>query len=167
MLEDYFCIPIACLNSNIQNGLLKLLTTEGGGRYTLSGVWGLIGRFVGGEGAPPVVQEFIQVGPEIRSNVYTVYQWTGMDFGLMYALLWQFLFGAIYGAMFTLSLRRNEYAILAYSVLSYPLVMMFFEDQYFFIGQSWIIFIGFGVIIWLITRIGLKRNEDISGNGNL
>ncbi len=167
MLADYLCSPIACLNYSIHNGMLEFITTSGGGRYTMSGVWGLISRFIGGEGAPPVVQGYVQVGPEVSYNVYTVYQWTGMDFGLLYALLWHFLFGIIYGALFTFSLRGNEYAILTYSVLSYPLVMMFFEDQYFSIGQTWIILMGFGVIIWLITRIGLKRNENISGNGNL
>lgn len=165
--REYLGDSIPGLNSNIQNGTIKIVTTEGRGKYTLSGIYGLIGKIWGSTEAPQVVQEQTQVGVESYSNVFTIYHWTGRDFGIIYALFWQLILGGVYGVLYYYSTRKNEYAILGYSILSYPLVMMFFQDQFFSIGQSWIILIGFGVMIWIITRIGSGKYADYGSNGNL
>ena len=72
-------------------------------------------------------------------NVYTFYKWYANDFGLVYALIWQFIIGMIHGYItkktFTL---RNQKWLIWYALSFYPLVMQFFMDEYITMLSAWI-----------------------------
>ena len=72
-------------------------------------------------------------------NVYTFYKWYANDFGLIYALFWQFIVGVVHGYItkkaFTLC---TEKWLIWYAITIYPLVMQFFMDEYITMLSSWI-----------------------------
>lgn len=146
----YLSGPVRGLDTCMETGILKLFTIHGGmGRYTFSAIGGLLGRVTGTDIAPYVVLESQQIGADKWINVFTVYHWTAQDFGMIYAMLMQAVIGVLYGKLYY-GTKGSDVCVYWYSVLSYSLVMMFFQDEYFSIGQSWIIIIIFSVTIMLI-----------------
>ncbi len=139
--SHYLSGPLVGLEEKIRSGDLEYCTLSGGGAYTFSLFSALKDKICGTDDTPYVIREWRKIGPGVRINVYTVYEWTGMDWGILYALLWQFIFGLLYGALFFGAIRQSIRSMFWYSVLSYPLVMMFFEDQFLSVSQSWLILI--------------------------
>lgn len=86
---------------------------------------------------PEVVLNSIQIGPNLTTNVYTVYYWYALDLGIIFSILVQFVLGFMYGHFYKRASWGSFRATYWYSVLSYPLIMMYFADQYASIGQTW------------------------------
>lgn len=107
-----------------------------------------------------LVQSFITIGPNAVTNVYTIYKYYADDFGLGYALIVQFLIGIIHGVSYKKMSESNTYGIYVYSILIYPLIMQFFEDQYFSLASTWVQMILFGFIILKTNLIFSTYNPD-------
>ncbi|NTQ55438.1 oligosaccharide repeat unit polymerase, partial [Enterococcus faecium] len=67
------------------------------------------------------------------------------DFGPIYALIVQFIIGTLHGVSFKNMSMKKPFWIFLYSILIYPLLMQFFQDQYFSIFSTWmqLIIVGF------------------------
>ncbi|MDO2410755.1 O-antigen polymerase [Enterococcus faecium] len=91
-----------------------------------------------------LVQDFINIG-NTSINVYTFYQYYLYDFGPIYALIVQFIIGILHGVSFKNMSMKKPFWIFLYSILIYPLLMQFFQDQYFSIFSTWmqLIIVGF------------------------
>jgi oligosaccharide repeat unit polymerase len=88
----------------------------------------------------PLVKEFVFV-PE-PTNVYTVFLPYVQDFGAAGALLALALFGAIHTHLFVRAKSRDPRYVIGYSLSIYPLGMQFFQDQYFSLLTTWVLFGG-------------------------
>ena len=85
------------------------------------------------------------------TNVYTVFFQYYLDFGISLVLISQFLFGVVHSALYAAARRRNECAIIFYSLSAYPLFMQFFQDQYVTLLSQWVIF---SILIFLPYVLG-------------
>jgi oligosaccharide repeat unit polymerase len=86
-----------------------------------------------------LVEEFISIGNNFTTNVYTIYKWYYSDFGWIYAVFMQLLLGAFHGVLYKNVLKKGTLtAIILLSIFYYPLVMQFFQDQYFSLTSTWI-----------------------------
>lgn len=149
----YLTSSTVAIDQLYRNGTIKLFTIEGeGGRYTLSLPAAISDMALGTELKPEVLQEWINIGPASHTNVYTYYHWLGMDFGLIYASLFQILYGMLYGCLYGRIRKGGYIETLWYAILMYPLLMMFFEDQYLAIGQTWLIIGAFMYFIQFVCR---------------
>lgn len=158
----YLSHSVPALDMWVKEGKIELATLNGRmGLNTIAALTGIWDKLFGTELTSYVVQPRTNIGPTGKwDNVYTVYQWTALDFGLIYALLWQFLLGLLYGKLYAGAVSGKVNSVFWYSVLSYPLIMMFFEDQYFSIGQSWLILLVSIFGIYLVcnkTRMKIRR----------
>ena len=72
-------------------------------------------------------------------NVYTFYKWYANDFGIIYALFWQFIVGVIHGIitkkMYT---KHNTITLVVFALSIYPLIMQFFMDEYITMFSVWV-----------------------------
>ena len=155
--EDSFYFYLTCgtpaIDQLYKNGTIKIFTVEGdGARHTFSLPAAISDMLFGTTVKPEVLQKRIRIGPKTSTNVYTYYHWLGMDFGLIYAAIFQFVFGLLYGFLYGRINNEGYIAIIWYAVLMYPLCMMFFEDQYLAIGQTWLIIMAFSYMIQIICR---------------
>ncbi len=149
----YLSGSIPALNQMIKYGNISFFTIDGGrGRYTFSLLMAINDRIFGTELKPQVRQDFIYAGPKKFTNTYTYYQWLGMDFGLVYALVFQLFYGILYGYFYIQMCKKSFTGIFCYAVLSYPLIMMFFEDQFLSISQTWFIILAFSYAILFICN---------------
>ena len=81
-------------------------------------------------------------------NVYTIYKWYANDFGLVYAILMQFLVGILHGILYRNSYEKNDYFwIVINALFYYPLVMQFFMDEYVTLLSLWIQYAIIGVFL--------------------
>lgn len=88
----------------------------------------------------PLVKEFVFV-PQ-PTNVYTVFLPYVRDFGAAGALLALALFGAIHTHLFVKAKSQDPRYVIGYSLSIYPLGMQFFQDQYFSLLTTWVLFGG-------------------------
>lgn len=164
----YLSGAIVGLDQLLERGIIHIVGVDGGGKYTFSLILAIIDTIFGTSLTPEVVQSGIKIGTT-STNVYTVYQWTAMDFGVIYALLWQIPLGALYGALYKGVCLGKLVPTFWYCLLSYPLVMMFFQEQYFSIAQSWFITVIAAMSFWLFAgrtkiRIKMSRNPKRSSS---
>lgn len=96
--------------------------------------------------AKSLVQNFISIGNGVTTNVYTFYQYYISDFGLIYALLIQFLVGIFHGVSYKKMSQMKNYWIYIFSFSIYPLIMQFFQDQYISLMSTWIQILIFGFV---------------------
>lgn len=150
----YLSSSIPALNRGINDNSLRWFTLNGGnGKYTFSFLTAIFDNIFITDITPYVVQEFVTVGPADHiTNVYTVYQWPAYDFGIIYAILLQLIYGVIYGLLYSKAKEGQFSALFSYSVMGYPLIMMFFEDQLFSIGQTWVIMLVFMYGIFFVCN---------------
>ena len=133
------------------------ISLNGGGVYTFRGLLGLFDRLLETHYAQPILQDFIIISSSFaRTNVYTVYEWASKDFGVLYSILLQLVYGFIYGTLYKGIGRGKIMSLYWYSALFYPLVIMFFQDQYSALGAVWIIVYVSTLIIIKISQIKLK-----------
>lgn len=87
---------------------------------------------------PPLIKEYAFVPKP--TNVYTVHQPYYADFGVVGVLLAQFLFGLWHGFLYRKATNGRLYFVFLYAIFLYPLLMQFFQDQYFSLLSTWIQF---------------------------
>jgi len=85
-----------------------------------------------------IVDEFIFVPYPV--NVYTFYNPYIRDFGSLYALGWLFVLMLIHTNAFAKAtiLKKAFFSRVIFSFMFYPLIMVFFNDQYISILSTWI-----------------------------
>lgn len=106
-----------------------------------------------------LVQPFVQV--PFTTNVYTVYHNYVNDFGILYSLIMISFFGFVHTYFFLRSrLYKDKLSIIFYSYLLYPLLMSFFQDQYFSLMSMWIQYISI-TLITLFFFIQIKNSTII------
>lgn len=95
-----------------------------------------------------LTNNFVNIGNNVTTNVFTFYDFYLRDFGLFYAGVAQFIVSCIHGTNYK-KCRNNKLINIYYcSLLSYPLVMQFFQDQYLSLLSTWIQIIIVGVVIF-------------------
>ena len=109
----------------------------------------------GTSSALKLTNEFVSISG-INTNVFTIYDFYIRDFGVFYALIAQFVISLIHGASYK-GMRKGElFQTYMYSLLSYPLVMQFFQDQYISLLSTWVQTVLVGWII-LKAKIFVKK----------
>ena len=112
-------------------------------RFVLA-VWD---SFFGTHLAPDIVNEFVDDGI-IYTNVFTFYDFYIRDFGILYSFLVQYILAILYGYLFKATNNGKVGCLFFQAMLSYPLIMQFFQDQYFSLFSSWIQIFFVGCIIF-------------------
>lgn len=101
-----------------------------------------------------VAQDFISVG-ELKTNVYTIYQYYSSDFGLLYAQIVQFFIGGLYAFLLKYSKvnkgKNNNYFVFfgVYAFLHYALAMQYGGDSYLALFSTWL---QLTFWLWLFSR---------------
>jgi oligosaccharide repeat unit polymerase len=95
------------------------------------------------------------------TNVYTVYHPYIKDFGIFYAFAILMLFGIIHTMSYTYTVvnKSLSYSIY-YAFLLYPVIMSFFEDQYFSLFSTWLQVVIFTEVLVIINNFFVKRVES-------
>ncbi len=88
--------------------------------------------------AKKLVQEFVFV--PYPCNVYTIYSPYFRDFGLLITFIFLFIIICFHSWLFHKAIAKKNWAIIAYSLLVFPLIFSFFQDQYFSLLSTWIQF---------------------------
>lgn len=110
----------------------------------------------GSRNAVPLVNEFTTIGSSITTNVYTFYDFYTRDFGIVYSILAQFLFAIIHGVSYNKMKKGNLMSIYLFGMLSYPLIMQFFQDQYISLLSTWIQILLVGFVVFG-TRLFFRK----------
>ncbi|MDN3954748.1 O-antigen polymerase [Sporolactobacillus laevolacticus] len=113
-------------------------------------IWNSIGYDVT---VPDLIQKYVYVGNDL-TNVYTVYFYTAMDFGILYSLIYIFFVGCFNGFLFKkiiLAHKNKVFWICFTSQFYFPLFMQFFQDQYISLLSQWI---QYAFWIYLIVKSG-------------
>jgi oligosaccharide repeat unit polymerase len=118
----------------------------------------IFGRITGEHSEQSLVQEFTDVGDSTATNVYTFYHYYARDFGMIYAMGAQFFVGVLHGASYKAMLLKRPFNIFVFSILCYPLIMQFFQDQYISLLSTWLQFIIIGFIV-LKTNVFFSRKQ--------
>lgn len=97
----------------------------------------LVARLIGIDvTVPELVKEYRYV--PLPTNVYTFYRPYFDDFGYVGTMVAALLAGYAHGAVYKRAVSGSTRAMLAYALLLYPLIMQFFQDQYFSLFSSWV-----------------------------
>ena len=111
----------------------------------------------------PMVEPYVVNINGNVGNVYTFYKWYANDFGLLYALAWQFAVGALHGAIARQTLRkRSELWLISYAISFYPLIMQFFMDEYITMLSMWLQTV-FWILLFLKTKLFYRELENSEG----
>jgi len=122
------------------------------GEHMLRSVWAATDKLGFDTRPAPLVQEFVDV--PYPTNVYTVYRPYIEDLGLAGALAAPLLLGVLHGALYRRARSGSLLFVCLYSLSLYPLVMQFFQDQYFSLLSQWLqMGVVVGVCCYLIPRI--------------
>ena len=98
-----------------------------------------------------IVQKFVNIY-RFNTNVYTGLSYYATDFGMWWAYFIEFILGILYGYLFKRAFKYQSseiFAIIALSMLMYPLINQFFDDKYFSVFWQWIKQFLF---LWIFTR---------------
>lgn len=150
----YLSGGVIAYDQSIQTGLVSIFAFNGI-NHTFAIFTSIVDMLFETSITPGVVLDSIKIGPSSGTNVYTVYYWTALDLGVVYSLLCQLFYGFLHGYFYRGvrhgSLRHTYW----YCMIFYSLIMMFFEEQYFSIGQSWLL----RIIAYLVigTLCGITR----------
>ena len=85
----------------------------------------------------PLVKEYVYV-PE-PTNVYTVFLPYVRDYGAAGALAFMALFGYLHARLYRAANSRDPRLQILYALGMYPLLMQFFQDQYFSLLTTWVV----------------------------
>ena len=98
-----------------------------------------------------LIQEFVFVPYE--NNVFTLYSPYVKDFGAAYAFVFLFFIGMLHSNFhFKATQTKKSKATLYYTLLIYPLLMSFFQDQYMLLFSTWMQMIFFIEGIFFINK---------------
>ncbi|QHF55055.1 hypothetical protein BZG42_06760 [Streptococcus sp. DAT741] len=89
------------------------------------------------------------------SNVYTAYYVFIKDFGYFIAVVVQFLYGLFFGTMYYI-IKKNLFSpllIMLYGLLSYGMVIMFFQEAFVTLLTTHIIRVVFLFMWFLLIKI--------------
>ncbi len=86
----------------------------------------------------PLVKEYVFV-PD-PTNVYTVYLPYLQDFGVPGAMAAMLMLGAAQAYLYARSKTQDPRLVIAFALSVYPLSMQFFQDQYFSLLTTWIVY---------------------------
>ncbi len=103
---------------------------------------------------PPITMEFVSY--PVSTNVYTFYAPYIIDYNFIVAALAAGFWGMIYGGLYSRIVKANVSAgaVAVYSVGLYPLIMMFFQEQFMTLLSTWIQM----WILWFVAvRLGAPR----------
>lgn len=125
----------------------------GMGAYSFRFFVAVFDKIAGTNNAVSIVNEFTQIGT-VTTNVYTFYDFYLRDFGILYALIAQFIAGCLHGTAYKKMKRNNLVGSVFYALLMYPLIMQFFQDQYLSLFSTWI---QAAIIVWLVLDTGLFK----------
>lgn len=98
--------------------------------------------------AQNLVNEFTTINYGIKTNVYTFYDFYLRDFGLIYAIFVQFIMSIIHGVTYKGVQKKSPFQIYLFSMLSYPLIMQFFQDQYISLMSTWLQVFILGLVLF-------------------
>lgn len=105
-----------------------------------------------------LVNNFVNISNDNASNVYTFYHYYAMDFGMIYALIIQFFIGVFHGYLYVKMTRKSPFWVYLFALSIYPLLMQFFQDQYFSLTSTWIQYLFYGIILFN-TQIFMKTQD--------
>lgn len=86
----------------------------------------------------PLVKEYVFV-PE-ATNVFTVFLPYLQDFGIIGTVLFMAFFGWMHARLYRAAKSQDPRLVILYALSVYPLLMQFFQDQYFSLLTTWIVF---------------------------
>lgn len=87
---------------------------------------------------PALVKEYVYI-PE-PTNVYTVFLPYVTDFGLMGAIGAFAFFGWLQARLYRAARTGDPRMVILYALSMYPLLLQFFQDQYFSLLTTWVVF---------------------------
>ncbi len=105
--------------------------------------------------APRLVNEF-ETAYGINTNVFTFYDFYLRDFGIIFAVFMQFVVSCFHG--FAYKTKDSAVGLFLLSMLTYSLVMQFFQDQYFALISTWIQIL-IVLLVMLKTNIFIKKSK--------
>jgi oligosaccharide repeat unit polymerase len=106
-----------------------------------------------------IVKEYVFV--PYPTNVYTFFYTYVMDFGRIGTILLIFLFGMLNSWLFYKSKSSGNHVKLLAAFSYYPLLMVFFQDQYFSLLSFWIQLWFYSFIVLKISpMVVLRRRSD-------
>ena len=106
-----------------------------------------------------IVKEYLFV--PYPTNVYTVFYTYVMDFGRLGTIFLIFLFGMLNSWLFYKSKSSGNHVKMLTAFSYYPLLMVFFQDQYFSLLSFWIQLWFYSLIVLKISPIiVLRRKQD-------
>ncbi len=97
-----------------------------------------------------LVKEFVRV--PFYTNVYTLYRDSFEDFGITYTYISLFIFSSIHTFLFYRSNTQRYLILFLYAIMIYPLIMSFFQEQYFSLMPIWLQYI----LILLLSKRFIK-----------
>ena len=130
------------------------------GAYTFRLIFAVLNRLGFNVPVAKIVEEFRTLFNAHRCNVYTVYKWYANDFGVIFSVLMQLPIGMIHGIITKKFYKRQDVkALTVYCISFFPLIMQFFNDEYFSKASTWI-----QVFLWLFIFLGtglmIKQRTD-------
>ncbi|WP_282033866.1 O-antigen polymerase [Metabacillus indicus] len=138
------------------------------GENTFRFFYAISDKIFGTAQAQQLVQESISIGDGQGTNVYTFYQYYIRDFGIAYALVVQFVIGIFHGFLYRMMLTKKPIKIFYFSIMIYPLVMQFFQDQYISLLSTWIQHLVVGLIFFnsglFVSKVDHKQQMETINN---
>jgi oligosaccharide repeat unit polymerase len=109
---------------------------------------------------PPTVDDFVWV--PLPTNVYTVFKYYYVDFGLFGMLVTMFFFGAGQTWLFGRALTGSHFYIFLFAISLYPLMMIAFDDAYSMILNNLVALV-FAVLYFQILR-KIPSRKSVKGD---
>ena len=115
-------------------------------------------------GTPEVVsliKEFIDIGNNLTTNVYTMYAFYIADFGKVFGLVMQFLVAIGYGVVYKNMVKKRAVSIFIFAISIYPLIMQFFAEQYFSMLSKWVQCVLIAAVFFETDIFLVKNNKEL------
>lgn len=130
------------------------------GQNTFRFLYAIFNKLFGTGEVQELVQDTVAISDKQGTNVYTFYQYYFKDFGLLYALLVQFFVGIFHGILYRKMLSKRPINIFFFSIMIYPLVMQFFQDQYISLFSTWLQHLVVGWLFFNSNLFVVRVNND-------
>lgn len=160
------------INEKIVSGIISLIDYTGGnlqsldyflsegyefhyGRITFRTLYAIANIFNNNIEPVNLVQEFPKY--ENMNNTYTIYRSYVEDFGIIYAILIQFLFGFIHRFVYERALNYDDSFIFINSFLIFALIMQIMQDQYFSLMSFWIQILFYKFVLFSLKNKKIKK----------